>query len=1579
MVTLSSRGRGGSGPRRPALRNLRAAVAVGALLLAGVTVPVVSAAASTDPCTTGGNPIVCENSKPGTDPEEWDIWPGAGDASIQGYATDISVDGGDRIDFKVDTDAAEYTIDIYRTGWYQGLGARHIASVPVDVALPQSQPECMWDVTTELYDCGSWAVSAHWNVPTDATSGVYVAKLTRTDTGGASHITFVVRDDESRSDVVFQTSDPTWHAYNTYGGSDFYQGAANGRAYKVSYNRPFATRGNANGRDFYFSSEYAMVRYLEQNGYDVSYMAGVDTDRYGDLLLNHRTFLSVGHDEYWSGQQRANVEAARDAGVNLGFFSGNEVYWRTRYEPAVAGDPDPYRTLVTYKETWGYAKIDPAAEWTGTWRDPRFAGSEAGANSPENALVGTLYTTNYSDLPLTVTSAEGKLRLWRHTGLDTLADGESEPLAPHTVGYESNEDLDNGFRPEGLIRLSTTVGAVPEYLQDYGNTVRPGTTEHHTTLYRAASGALVFSAGSVQWAWGLDDEHDGDGAPPDPRMRQATMNVLADMGAQPATPAAGLVATPASSDREGPTTVVASPTPGAAVGNGTTVTVTGTASDQGGGRVAAVEVSLDGGESWHPADGRASWSYTGVVHGLGTTQIKARAVDDSANIGTAVSVAVDTACPCSVYGDAVPEVASADDAGAVELGQRFAPQVDGYVTGVRFYKGPRNTGTHTGTLWSSTGQKLAEVTFGDETPTGWQTARFKVPVPVAAGQEYVVSYSAPGGGYAILAHAFSSRGVEAYPLRVAGGFGAAPAGVFGGLGTFPQMSHQSSSYYVDALFSTTDDSPLTAYAPSPADGAVSVPPDSSVRVVLSKAVDPGSVAVALEDGAGNTVPGTTSYDPVTRTASFAPDAPLAGFADHTATVRATSTDGLPVSSGATWSFRTVRPPSDACPCGMYDETDLPTVADAGDANAVTLGMRFSADRDGEVLGARFYKSEANTGPLVASLWDGDGRMLASATVDEAVTSGWQEVRFDAPVGIQAGSTYTVAYRTESGHYSATPGGHSAPRARGHLSTPENAGAYTYGTGHPGTSVGTSYLVDVLYAPQAPAPSLSGRTPPSGAIDVATTTTIGVTASEALADGASMVLRDALGAAVPGAVSTGEDGRTATFVPSAPLSAGARYTATFSGATASSGYPLASTWSFTTAAPAGACPCTLFGSASPALEAESDGAAVELGTTIVPEQDGVVTGVRFYKGPGNGGTHTGSLWAADGTLLATTTFRDETASGWQTAAFDQPVAVTAGQTYVVSYLAPQGRYAYEAGYFSAPVTRGPLTAPVDAGRFSYGGGFPQHSWAAASYWVDAVFASDELRVAAVTPADGATDVATTSTVTARLSYGPLTGEPELQLRAGGAPVAGTSSFDTATRTVSFVPAAALPTGTTVTATAVLDGDELRSWTFTTDDAPPTAPSGAVGLWSPTDEPAVPSWDDPDAVQVGTRLRVTADGQVTGIRFYKGAQNSGTHTGYLWAGDGTLLASGTFRGESATGWQTLVFGSPVTVTAGQEMVASYYAPQGHYAVTSRALAEPRVNGPVESLEAGGTFRYGSTGFPTATSPHSFWVDVLFVPGG
>ena len=380
---------------------------------------------------------------------------GAGDATIQGFATDISVNVGQTVSFKIKTPAPAYTIDIYRLGWYDGDGARKVASVTPSASLPQSQPACVSDPSTQIYDCGTWAVSASWNVPSTVVSGVYFALLKRIDTGGRSHVPFVVRNDASTSALLYQTSDTSWQAYNTYGGADYYQGATPGRAYKLSYNRPFATRGDNAGRDYLFSNEYPMIRFLERNGYDMTYTTGVDSDRRGDLIKNHKVFLSVGHDEYWSGQQRANVEAARDAGTSLAFFSGNEVYWKTRWETSQDGSNTAYRTLVCYKETWSNAKVDPSAEWTGTYRDPRFSPPSDGGK-PENALSGTLYFANHDDLAIEVPAAQGKNRFWRFTAAASQAPGATLALADHTLGYESDEDADNGFRPAGLFDLSTT-------------------------------------------------------------------------------------------------------------------------------------------------------------------------------------------------------------------------------------------------------------------------------------------------------------------------------------------------------------------------------------------------------------------------------------------------------------------------------------------------------------------------------------------------------------------------------------------------------------------------------------------------------------------------------------------------------------------------------------------------------------------------------------------------------------------------------------------------------------------------------------------------------------------------------------------------------------------------------------------------------------------------------------------------------------------------------------------------------------------------------------------------------------------
>jgi hypothetical protein len=601
-----------------------------------------------DRTVPSGNPIVTENQLPGTPQSIWGVVK-SGDATIQGFATDISANHGQTVSFKInDTANVAYHVDIYRMGYYQGNGARLVATIPSSQTVKKVQPAPLTDTPTGLVDAGNWSVTASWAVPTTAVSGLYFARATRDDTGGATLIWFVVRNDEGASDLLFQTSDTTWQAYNQWGGNSLYLGTApttDGRALKVSYNRPLTVDDSSDGYGDYNSplhTEYPMIRWLEANGYDVGYSTDVDTDRRGAELLEHKVFMSVGHDEYWSGGQRANVEAARDAGVNLAFFSGNESYWKVRWENGLDASGSPYRTLVCYKESKDSARTDPLDVsqnvWTGTWRDNRFS-PPADGGRPENAMSGTAYMNDRTSvelgLGLTVGDQDGKLRFWRNTAVANLAPGQSTTLGQYVVGYETDEDLDNGFRPAGLIDMSSTTFTTAEHvIVPWGTQVGSGTSTHKLTLYRAPNGALVFGAGTVQWSWGLDGTHNDTSTTPDPSIRQATVNLFADMGVQPATLQAGLVAATASADHTNPTSVITGPAAGTVYQVGATITVTGTATDAGGGVVGGVEVSTDGGATWHPAAGRGNWTYTWSATTAGTTSIRSRAVDDSGNLET---------------------------------------------------------------------------------------------------------------------------------------------------------------------------------------------------------------------------------------------------------------------------------------------------------------------------------------------------------------------------------------------------------------------------------------------------------------------------------------------------------------------------------------------------------------------------------------------------------------------------------------------------------------------------------------------------------------------------------------------------------------------------------------------------------------------------------------------------------------------------------------------------------------------------------------------------------------------------------
>ena len=193
----------------------------------------------------------------------------------------------------------------------------------------------------------------------------------------------------------------------------------------------------------------------------------------------------------------------------------------------------------------------------------------------------------------------------------------------------------------------------------------------------------------------------------------------------------------------------------------------------------------------------------------------------------------------------------------------------------------------------------------------------------------------------------------------------------------------------------------------------------------------------------------------------------------------------------------------------------------------------------------------------------------------------------------------------------------------------------------------------------------------------------------------------------------------------------------------------------------------------------------------------------------------------------------------------------------------------------------------------------------------------------------------------------------------------------------------PTSTTVyTLTATnAAGSVTRTATVT------VSTSTAVSLFSATSAPSTFASSDNSAVELGLKFRSDVAGTVSGVRFYKGTANTGTHTGTLWSMAGVKLATVTFTGETASGWQQATFATPVTITAGTFYVVSYHTNVGQYASTINALLTSWIDrAPLHaprSWSSGGTggngvFVYGASAFPTQDSNASnYWVDVLFVP--
>ena len=480
-----------SGPSRRKI--LKSTAAVGLALTTGVSTTPQRAFAA----RAGDNPIFKENARQGTrdwlltktyiDPETWWRSP-----RIEGYCSETSVGAGDTLKVMVSTNpVSEFSLEIFRTGYYGGDGARSVKRFNSLEGKAQPDPPIG---ENRLREC-KWEPSVEFEIPNDWLSGVYLGKLTAKKSGLQSYVIFIVRDDRP-CDLLFQCSDMTWQTYNSWPDDEWslYHNNTNGLNPSgrkkwstgpdtgwVSFDRPYANYCQSHlvknpksvGSGEFLLWEFPLSYWIEQHGYDVSYISNLDTHTNGPGLQRAKGFISVGHDEYWTREMYDNVSAARDAGINLAFLSGNSVWGVVPLLPSDEGQP--HRIMRREGVFLGEELAEMFYEHRGfDFKDPP---------GPSGALLMGGLTGGIGGGDWTCTMPGHWL--YQDTGMkkgDTIAG---------LVGWEWH-----GMPARELPRLEVLAEGpmLPKNSQ-----YRP----HAATIYDGPKGNVVFNAGTIWWTQGL--------------------------------------------------------------------------------------------------------------------------------------------------------------------------------------------------------------------------------------------------------------------------------------------------------------------------------------------------------------------------------------------------------------------------------------------------------------------------------------------------------------------------------------------------------------------------------------------------------------------------------------------------------------------------------------------------------------------------------------------------------------------------------------------------------------------------------------------------------------------------------------------------------------------------------------------------------------------------------------------------------------------------------------------------------------------------------------------------------------------
>ncbi len=459
------------------------------------------------------NSVVRENQRPGT--REWmlretHIDPASRYRSprIEGYCSHRVVRAGETISFHVSANpAAPFALDVYRTGYYGGDGARHMKHMGEFRGAVQPDPPIG---AKRLRTC-DWPACAELTIPANWTSGVYLGKLSLLPEGPQSYVIFIVRDDR-RADFLFQCSDNTWQAYNRWpsqfslyddGNNEWYWGGD----VQVGFARPYGKYCQifdaplSTGSGEWLLWEFPLAYWMESQGYDVTYVSNLDTHRDAAGLARAKGFLSVGHDEYWTIEMFRNVQSAIAAGVNVAFLSGNAVCGRVAFDDANAA----FERVGVFGPPGGTRDFDHMS----TLEHIRpYANELVGAHSTGPVTGGADWTCQLPDH-----------WLFAGTGM------QASDAIPGLVGWEWHGD------PAPIPGLEIVASGPTQQAPG-----EPNGGTFTSTIYPGPKENFVFNGATIWWADGLS-EPPGYVRPqvyttprgPDVRVQQITRNLLAAM------------------------------------------------------------------------------------------------------------------------------------------------------------------------------------------------------------------------------------------------------------------------------------------------------------------------------------------------------------------------------------------------------------------------------------------------------------------------------------------------------------------------------------------------------------------------------------------------------------------------------------------------------------------------------------------------------------------------------------------------------------------------------------------------------------------------------------------------------------------------------------------------------------------------------------------------------------------------------------------------------------------------------------------------------------------------------------------